>query len=134
LRSDHANLTIYGAYADWSVEAWRFIGTGYYVDIALDRPNSDESFMSGYLQAERQLPHRLTAFGRIEDSARMQESRYVALLDGHTTDIDITIRREAVGLRWDYARRQALTVEFDHEVSLARRGYEARLQWSAAIP
>ena len=134
LRSGHANLTIYGAYTDWSVEAWRFIGTGYYVDIALDRPNSGESFMSGYLQAERQLPHRLTAFGRIETSARMQKSRYVALLDGHTTDIDITIRREAVGLRWDYARRQALTVEFDHEVSLARRGYEARLQWSAAIP
>jgi hypothetical protein len=64
----------------------------------------------------------------------MQKSRYVALLDGHTTDIDITIRRAAVGLRWDYARRQALTVEFDHEVSLFERGYEARLQWSAAIP
>lgn len=90
--------------------------------------------MSGYLQTERQLPHRLTAFGRIEDSARMQNSRYVALLDEHTTDIDITIRREAVGLRWDYARRQALTVEFDHEVSLSGHGYEARLQWSAAIP
>jgi hypothetical protein len=134
LRSDHANLTIYGAYADWSVEAWRFIGAGYYVDIALDRPNPNESFMSGYLQVERQLPHRLTAFGRIEDSARMQESRYVALLDGHTTDIDITIRRAAGGLRWDYARRQALTVEFDREVSLSDRGYEARLQWSAAIP
>jgi hypothetical protein len=134
LRSDHANLTIYGAYADWSVEAWRFIGAGYYVDIALDRPNPNESFMSGYLQVERQLPHRLTAFGRIEDSARMQESRYVALLDGHTTNIDITIRRAAGGLRWDYARRQALTVEFDHEVSLSDHGYEARLQWSAAIP
>jgi hypothetical protein len=134
LRSDHADLTIYGAYADWSVDAWRFIGAGYYVDVALDRPSSDESFMSGYLQAERQLPHRLTAFGRIEDSARMQESRYVALLDGHTRDIDITLRREAVGLRWDYARRQALTMEVDHEVSLFERGYEARLQWSAAIP
>jgi hypothetical protein len=134
LRSDHANLTIYGTYADWSIEAWRFIGAGYYVDIALDRPNPDESFMSGYLQVERQLPHRLTAFGRIEDSARMQESRYVALLDGHTTNIDITIRRAAGGLRWDYARRQALTVEFDHEVSLSDHGYEARLQWSAAIP
>jgi hypothetical protein len=134
LRSDHANLTIYGAYADWSVEAWRFIGAGYYVDIALDRPNSDESFMSGYLQAERQLPHRLTAFGRIEDSSRMQDSRYVALIEGHTSDIDITIRRAAVGLRWDYARRQALTVEVDNEVSLSERGYEARLQWSAAIP
>jgi len=134
LRSNHAILTIYGAYADWSVDAWRFIGTAYYVDVALDRPNSDESFMSAYLQVERQLAHRLTAFGRVEDSARMEKSRYVSLLDDHTTNIDITIRRQAVGLRWDYARRQALTVEFDHEVTLSNRGYEARLQWSAAIP
>jgi hypothetical protein len=134
LRSSHALLSIYGAYADWSVDAWRFIGVGYYVNVGLDRPTSDESFMSGYLQAERQLPHRLTAFGRIEDSSRMNESRYVALLDEHSRDIDLTTQRQALGLRWDYARRQALTVEFDHEVSLSGRGYEARLQWSAAIP
>jgi hypothetical protein len=134
LGSNHAILTIYGAYADWSVDAWRFIGVGYYVNVGLDRPNRDESFMSGYLQAERQLPHQLTAFGRVEDSARMQESRYVALLDERSADIDLTIQRQSVGLRWDYARRQALTVEFDHEVSLSGRGYEARLQWSAAIP
>jgi hypothetical protein len=134
LRSNHAVLSIYGAYADWSVDAWRFIGVGYYIDVALDRPISGESFTSSYLQAERQLPHQLTAFGRIESSSRMPESRYVALLDNHTTDIDITVRREAAGLRWDYARRQALTVEFDHEVSLSERGFEARLQWSAAIP
>jgi len=134
LRSNHAILSIYGAYADWTIDAWRFIGVGYYVEVGLDRPDRDESFMSGYLQAERQLPHGLTAFGRIEDSSRMKESRYVALLDGHSNDIDLTIQRQAVGLRWDYARRQALTVEFDHEVSLSRGGYEARLQWSAAIP
>jgi hypothetical protein len=134
LRSNHATLSIYGAYVDWSVEAWRFIGTAYYVDVVLDRPNRDESFISAYVQAERQLPHRLTAFGRIESSPRMRESRYAALLDDHTMNIDISIRREAAGLRWDYARRQALTCEFDHEISLSRRGYEVRLQWSAAIP
>jgi hypothetical protein len=134
LHSNHATLSILGAYADWNIDSWRFIGAGYYVDFLLDRPDPEESFMSAYLQAERQLPHQLTAFGRIENSPRMRESRYVQLLDDHTMNIDISIRREAAGLRWDYARRQALTCEFDHEVSLSRRGYEARLQWSAAIP
>ncbi len=134
LRSNHAVLSIYGAYADWNVDAWRFIGAGYYVDVALDRPNPDRSFISGYLQGERQLPHQLTAFGRVENSSRMRESPYVALIDGHSSDIDITIRREAAGLRWDYARRQALTGEVDHEISLSHGGYEVRLQWSAAIP
>ena len=65
--------------------------------------DSDESFMSGYLQVERQLPHQLTAFGRIEDSARMQDSRYVALFDdhsiGHRRDHAAAGGRFALGLR-----------------------------------
>jgi hypothetical protein len=134
LRSGHANLSIFGAYADWNVDAWRFIGTGYYIDVALDRPNPHESFMSAYLQVERQLPHRLTVFGRVEDSSRMRESRYVTFLSDDSTDVDLAIRREAGGVRWDYAHRQALTCEVDHEISLSRRGDEVRLQWSAAIP
>jgi hypothetical protein len=134
LRSNHATLGIYGAYVNWSLDAWRFTGAGYYVDVALDQPNSNESFMSEYVQAERQLPHHLTAFGRVEDSARMQRSRYVALFDDHSSDIDITLRRQAAGLRWDYARRQALTCEVSHVDSLTKRANEVRLQWSAAIP
>lgn len=134
LQSNHAGLAIYGAYADWSIAQWRLIGAGYYVDVELDGTSHDESFVSGYAQAERRLPHRLTAFGRVEDSARMQRSRYVALFDGHTGDIDITLRRAAMGLRWDYAHRQALSCEFSHVVSLDRSAYEVRAQWSAAIP
>jgi len=135
LRSNHATLGIYGTYADWSLEQWRLIGAVYYVDIDLDSPIPDESFISGYVQAERQLPHRLTAFARIEDSARMQESSYVALFRDHSGDIDITVRRSAAGLRWDYVRRQALSCEFSHVVSLQqRRAYELRLEWSAVVP
>jgi hypothetical protein len=134
LGSTHATLNIYGTYADWSVAAWRIIGTWYYVDVELDPSLRDESFMTGYLQVERQLPHQLTAFSRVEDSSRMQDSRYVALFDDHSNDIDVTVRREAAGLRWDYARRQALTCELSHEVSLSERAFEVRVQWSAAIP
>jgi hypothetical protein len=133
LQSKHAILTIYGAYMDWSVSEWRIIGAAYYVNVELDRPTPDESFISGYAQAERQLPHELTAFVRVEDSARMQRSRYVAQLDEHSADVDLTIRRQAGGLRWDYARRQALTIEFGHETSLSQRANEVRLQWSAAV-
>jgi hypothetical protein len=134
VRSNHATLSVYGAYADWAIDAWRFIGAGYYVDIRLDGPAPNENFMSGYVQVERQLPYRLTAYGRVEDSARMQESRYVAIFNDHSGDIDITLRRLAAGLRWDYMRRQALSVELSHVVSLDQRAYEVRLQWSAAIP
>ena len=90
---------------------------GLHVDVDLDSPTRDESFVSGYVQAECQLAHQLTAFARIEDSSRMQESRYVALFKDLFGD-------------WDYARRQALSCEFSHVVSLQqRRAYELRLQW-----
>jgi hypothetical protein len=134
LNSHHANLTIYGAYADWYSEPWRIIGATYYVDVALDQTTRNESFISGYLQAERQLPRNLTLFGRLENSTRMQESKYVALFDDHDGDIDVALRRNAVGLRWDYVRHQALTIELSHVDSLLQRSDEVRLQWSAVVP
>jgi hypothetical protein len=134
LHSRHANLTIYGAYIDWTVGPWRVVGADYYVDVALDRTTRNESFMSGYLQVERQLPRRLTVFGRLEDSSRMQESRYVALFDHEDDNLEIALRRQALGVRWDYARRQALTLELSHIVSLQQESNEVRAQWSAAIP
>jgi hypothetical protein len=134
LHSNHADLSIYGAYIDWTVGPWRVVGADYYVDVALDRTTRNEGFMSGYLQVERQLPRRVTVFGRLEDSARMQESRYVALFDHEDGNLEIALRRQALGARWDYARRQALTLELSHIVSLHQQSNEVRAQWSAAIP
>jgi hypothetical protein len=127
-------LSVYGAYADWSAGLWRVISTYYYVDIDLAQVHH-ESFMSGYAQLERQLPFKLTAFSRLEDSARMQESRYVRVFDDEDgDDINVAVRRVAIGLRWDFIRRQALTVELSHVDSLTQRSDEIRLQWSGVIP
>jgi hypothetical protein len=134
LNSRNAVLSIAGVYADWYSERWRVITATYYVDVALDPMAHDESFISGYVQAERQFPHGLTVFGRWENSSRMQESSYVALFEDHDGDIDIALRRNALGLRWDYARRQALTMELSHVVSLHEQSDEIRLQWSAVVP
>jgi hypothetical protein len=134
LHSSAANLSIFGAYIDWIAEPWRIVAANYYVDAALAETTRNESFMSGYLQVERQLPRRFTIFGRLEDSARMPESRYVALFDDADGDLDIALRRQALGVRWDYTRRQALTLEISHIVSLTQTSNELRAQWSAAIP
>jgi hypothetical protein len=134
LGSSEANLSIYGAYIDWTTEPWRIVAANYYVDVALTQTTRNESFVSGYLQVERQLPRRFTVFGRLEDSARMQESRYVALFNDTDGDLEIALRRQALGVRWDYTRRQALTFEISHIVSLSQKSNELRAQWSAAIP
>jgi hypothetical protein len=64
----------------------------------------------------------------------MQESRYVALFDDHDGDIEIALRRQALGVRWDFNRHQALTFELSHIVSLIKKSNEIRAQWSAAFP
>jgi hypothetical protein len=134
LGSSDIILTVYGAYVDWNTGPWRVIGADYYVDVRLEQTERDESFISGYLQVECQLPRKFTAFSRIEDSSRMQESRYVALFSDYDSDIDTALRRAAVGLRWDFTRRQALTIELSRVVSLTQRSDEVRLQWSAVVP
>jgi hypothetical protein len=132
--SAHVELTISGAYADWNWNKWRIMAAGYYIDIDLDSPAHDESFVSGYSQVERVMPHNLTAFGRLEESSRMQESHYVSLFEDHDGDIDVALRREAIGLRWDFVRRQAFTLELSHVATLGYRSNEVRVQWSGVIP
>jgi hypothetical protein len=134
LNASEAKLSIYGAYVDWMKEPWRIVAANYYVNVALAPTTRNESFISGYLQVERQLPRRFTVFGRLEDSSRMQESRYVRSFDDADGDLEIALRRQAIGVRWDYMRRQALTLEASHIISLGQDSKELRVQWSAAIP
>jgi hypothetical protein len=134
MRINNVVLTTYGAYADWTLDKWRLIGACYFVDIELDHSTPDGSFISSYAQFERGLPHQLTVFSRLENSARMQRSWYVNALYGQApNDIDVAIRRQAAGLRWDYASSQALTLEVGHEAALTKSGTEVRLQWSAVV-
>jgi hypothetical protein len=134
LNANEVKLSIYGAYVDWIKEPWRIVAANYYVNVALAPTTRNESFISGYLQVERQLPRQFTVFGRLEDSSRMQESRYVRSFDDADGDLEIALRRQAIGVRWDYTRRQALTLEVSHIVSLSQDSKELRVQWSAAIP
>jgi hypothetical protein len=134
LNANEAKLSIYGVYVDWIKEPWRIVAANYYVNVVLPPTTRNESFTSGYLQVERQLPMRFTVFGRLEDSSRMQESQYVGSFNDADGDLEIALRRQAIGVRWDFTRRQALTFELSHIVSLTQDSNEFRLQWSAAIP
>ncbi len=127
-------LNLIGAYVDWNSEPWRAIATVYHVNVDYQGGTPSENFTTGYAQVERQLPWRLSAFGRIEASDGMRSSRFVHSFNDYDGDIDVALRRNALGVRWDFARRQALSLEVSHVVSLDRRSDDIRLQWSAAIP
>jgi hypothetical protein len=134
LHAAGATLTVVGGFSDWTGEPWHASIALYQIDVALMQTSRRENFTSGYLQVERQLPARLTAYGRLEDSARMQASTYVAVFDEHSRDLDVALRRGLTGLRWDYAHHQALNAELSRIVSFEGHAVEFRLQWTAALP
>lgn len=134
LQAQTVVLDVFGIYADWSNDIGRATAAVYYVDVSLAPITKAESFFSAYLQLERQLPAKLTAYARLETSSRLQESVYASLFNNQPGDLDVALRRGLVGLRWDYRRHQALNLEASHIVSFERRSVEVRVEWIAAFP
>lgn len=117
-----------GAYVDWGQEPWRVKAAVYHLGMS-PRAAGGGSFAAGYVQAEWQVSPAWTPFARHEDSRGAAQSRYVALFAD-----DFARRADLLGLRWDFRRRQALTLELAWRHTLAGASSEARLQWSAALP
>lgn len=127
--ADGVTLNVAGLFGKLARNDWRLQASLYHVDARLGAGTSRDSFTAGYLQAERELPHRLTAFARLENSVDASGSRYVQFQAA-----EFELRRALAGLRWDFARRQALTLEAGHAATLGSRFSELRLQWSGVLP
>jgi hypothetical protein len=130
----HANgveQTVYGGFANWNGDMWRLTSAVYGVQMNLTGMvgSRRDDFVAGYAQLERQFSHQLTAYGREENSSRAGDSVYI--LVNHP---DFELRRATLGLRWDFWRHQALTMEAAHGQTSRAREFEYRLQWSAALP
>jgi len=122
---------VYGAFAYWTQDPWRVVATVYDVQVQLLGPatNRDESFVAGYVEADRQLPRGFVAYGRVEDSSRASRSAY---LTGNFPDFKL--KRALGGLRWDFRPRQAVTLEAGRAQTVRTYQNEIRIQWSAALP
>lgn len=131
LGADKVDQYAGGLYVDWVAELWHVMAAGYYVHLALQGPSSERSeyFAAGYLQAERELPHRLTLYARHENSARASASRYVAIHND-----DLIVHGNLAGLRWDFAYHQALTLELAYADAVRGHQSTGRIQWSSAVP
>ncbi len=126
----HFEQSVFGVFGNYEHEPWRVTGTAYYVDMSPETfvgSSGHENYLIGYLQAERSLPHGLQVFARREDAARVERSAYLSLFP------DFVKSRTTLGLRWDFARRQALTFQAAASQSLRDSYNEFRLQWSAAV-
>jgi hypothetical protein len=126
---DHAQVRLAGLFATYAGAKWKATSAVYYADTHLYYTGSrdNDSFVVGYIEAERRLPHNLTGFARWEDSAGTGNSPYLHLFERFARS------RRVAGLRWDFVQRQALTVQFANTVKLQGHYSDIRLQWSAAF-
>ena len=126
---DHVDLKLLGVFGVYAGDDWKLLGTWYRADTHLASPTAQVNghFGVGYVQAERRLPHELTAFLRWEGSADAGRSDYLKLFP-------IVVRqRDVGGLRWDFLQRQALTLQLADTNTLNGHFADVRLQWSAAF-
>lgn len=125
----HIDQNILGAYVDWRFGSWRTIGTIYYVEAKFDVTDGYEPdhFAAAYLEIERPLGARVTTFSRLETFSRTNESRYLSFFPERLD------QRLMAGVRWDYARKQALKLELASVKSPNDKFWEMRLEWSVAV-
>ena len=132
---DHIRQITIGLYVDWNWDKWRLLSSFVYFNNDmqyLDVPIKDE-FISGYIQAEYKAAKDWTIFGRTENSFDEDRSEYLRILPAFIS------QRNMLGVRWDFASFQALTVELA-DTRAQGDGFthvnfgEVRIQWSAVFP
>jgi hypothetical protein len=103
----------------------------YYVTATLHGIQSDygnDYFMCGYLQVEKSLASQMTVFARHEDAIHSNQAAYLKLFPTFVTT------RSVAGLRWEFARRNAVTIQASTSETVAGNSFrDVRLQWSAAL-
>jgi hypothetical protein len=131
LNADTVTQQVVGAYANVFRSNWRLRSVLYHVDEGNESAAGTRRhrFDAGYAQLEYSAPSSLTPYTRLESSSSLAGTDFV-LLQRDAVDV----RRALLGLRWDFHRHQALTVEVAHAATAVTSYHEARLQWSGVLP
>lgn len=125
-----------GAYLDWRWQDWKILTSVLYVNNQdqLQTQTLKDTFVSGYIQAEYDFHQDWTLYGRFEESSDTEDSVYLSLFPNIIAD------RQVLGLRFDFARSQALTLEVSRIIEFAGADTQkdsfgqALLQWSTVLP
>ena len=119
----------------WNWPNWNVVGTVVYVNNQdkLQTRTLDDTFTSGYIQAQYSFHPDWILYGRLEESNDAEDSLYLTLFPNTIAD------RQVLGLRFDFTRNQALTLEVARVIEFAEadtqdRFGQAMLQWSTVLP
>ena len=121
---------VIGAYLDWRKQDWRILANLTYVANQMKKQIQDQTdtFYAAYFQAEYELNQDWNVFGRVEDTTGVDDSEYFELFP------TAVIERQMLGLRFDFYKNHALTIELSNVKTQSEDFDQAWLQWSAVLP
>ena len=118
-----------GTYIDWRSQDWKILANLTYVVNQMNKQieSQTDTFVAAYVQAEYELNEEWKVFGRIEDTAGADDSEYLELFPY------AVLARQMLGLRFDFYKNNALTLEVSNVKIQAEDFGQIWLQWSAAL-
>jgi hypothetical protein len=119
-----------GGYVNWVRGGNRVISELYAFksDVKGASPPGNSRFLAAYLQYERTFTDRFTSYARIEDSWDGDDSLIVNVFKSYRSKAFVA------GIRWDFYKSHALTLELGKHQRLSDNYYQTALSWSAVIP
>jgi hypothetical protein len=120
-----------GVYANWQFEQLTILTSAVHVKNQFHQTavsGTTENSRFAYLQAEYEFAPSWRGFGRIERSWDAQDSLYLSLLP------QVVANRELVGLRYDFPKQHALTLEFNRQKRRESHETQLCIQWSFVLP
>lgn len=121
---------VIGAYVDWRIRDWKVLANLSYINNEMIKQAQDQTdvFFAAYFQAEYVFHPQWTVFGRVEDTPGARDSEYLELFPASI------IERQMLGLRFDFYRNNALTLEISNVATQTIDSDQLWFQWSAVLP
>lgn len=119
-----------GAFTFQDFNPVSLIFSGIYVDSQVNesRRTNSSGFFASYIHVEYELSHNWLMYGRIERTIGGTEDLYLEYLD------DPELERNLAGIRFDFTRRQAISIEVSKRVNDHDGHTHISTQWSAVFP
>jgi hypothetical protein len=126
----HIEQGTVGVYADWRKSDWRILANLTYISNQMVKQvrKQTDTFSAAYLQAEYDINSEWKIFGRVEDTYGVENSEYLELFPS------AILQRQMLGLRFDFYKNHALTIELSTIEIQSEDFDQAWLQWSAVLP
>lgn len=136
----HIDQSTLNIYANIETDRWRFILSHLDEDVTLENSNpiaiafvtqdNTLNFKLNYLHAEYTLTDHFLMFSRHEKSSPSEDISGLTQVLTNVLDFDLNYEKTIIGTRWDFSKRQAITLQYSDHSTPQNKQNILHLNWS----